>query len=73
MGYLSIKILTKKKSKIPKFSRQKWVEGAIKKKLKTLSAQIKKGCPKFWICYTFKDYLNCGTNFSFEKQWADNI
>ena len=38
-----------------------------------LPAQIKKGCPKFWICYTFKDYLNCGTNFSFEKQWADNV
>ena len=38
MGYLSIKILTKKNSKIPKFSRQKWVECEMKKKFKTLSA-----------------------------------
>ena len=38
MGYLSTKILTKKNSKIPKFSRQIWVECEMKKKIKTLSA-----------------------------------
>ena len=38
MGYLSIKILTNKFSKIPKFSLQKWVECEMKKKIKTLSA-----------------------------------
>ena len=38
-----------------------------------LPAQIKKGCSKFWICHTFKDCLNCGTNFSIKKLWADNV
>ena len=38
-----------------------------------LQAQIKKGCSKFWICHTFKNFLNCGTNSIFKKQWADNV
>ena len=38
-----------------------------------LPAQIKKGCSKFWICYTFKNCLNCGTNFIFKKPWANNV
>ena len=41
MGYLSIKILTIFFSKIPKFSRQKWVECEIKKKNQTII------CPEF--------------------------
>ena len=38
-----------------------------------LQAQIKKGCSKFWICHTFKNFLNCGTNSTFKKRWADNV
>ena len=38
-----------------------------------LQAQIKKGCSKFWICHTFNNFLNCGTNSSFKKRWADNV
>ena len=38
MGYLSIKILTQKNSKIPKFLRQKWAECEMKFFFKTLSA-----------------------------------
>ena len=38
-----------------------------------LQAQIKKGCSKFWICHTFNNFLNCGTNSTFKKQWADNV
>ena len=38
-----------------------------------LPAQIKKRSSKFWICYTFKNYLNCGTNFIFEKLRAINV
>ena len=38
-----------------------------------LQAQIKKGCSKFWICHTFKNCLNCGTNFTFKKLGADNV
>ena len=38
-----------------------------------LQAQIKKGCSKFWICHTFKNFLNCGDNSTFKKRWADNV
>ena len=38
-----------------------------------LQAQIKKGCSKFWICHTFKNFLTCGTNSTFKKWWADNV
>ena len=38
-----------------------------------LQAQIKKGYSKFWICHTFKNFLNCGTNYTFKKRWADNV
>ena len=38
-----------------------------------LQAQIKKGCSKFWICHTIKNFLNCGTNSTFKKRWADNV
>ena len=38
-----------------------------------LQAQIKKGCSKFWICHTFKNFLNCGTNSILKKRWADNV
>ena len=38
-----------------------------------LQAQIKKGCSKFWICHTFKNFLNCGNNSTFKKRWADNV
>ena len=38
-----------------------------------LPAQIKKGCSKFWICHTFKNFLNCGDNSTFKKRWADNV
>ena len=36
-----------------------------------LQAQIKKGCSKFWICHTFKNFLTCGDNSTFKKRWAD--
>ena len=38
-----------------------------------LPAQIKKRSSKFWICNTFKNYLNYGTNFTFEKLRAINV
>ena len=38
-----------------------------------LPAQIKKGCSKFWICHTFKNCLNCGTNSIFKKLGEDNV
>ena len=38
-----------------------------------LQAKIKKGYSKFWICHTFKNFLNCGTNSTFKKRWADNV
>ena len=38
-----------------------------------LTAQIIKGCSKFWIFHTFKYCLNCSTNSIFKKQWADNV
>ena len=38
-----------------------------------LQAQIKKGYSKFWICHTFKNFLNCGTNSTFKKRWADDV
>ena len=38
-----------------------------------LQARIKKGCSKFWICHTFKNFLNCGDNSTFKKRWADNV
>ena len=67
MGYLSIKILMKKNSKIPKFSRQKWVECETKKNQNII-------CPSFLesrIGTTIQKILKCMTYPKFGATFFD--